>query len=430
MRSTRRDFLKQAALVGAGVCVGGRSGWSADRSPNEMLNVAVIGVAGRGASNLAAVAELTNVVALCDIDDPRLGKAAEQHPRAKTYNDFRKLLEQRDIDAVLVATPDHTHAVAAVAAMKLGKHVYCEKPLAHSVWEVRRMTETAAEQKVATQMGNQRHAAPELRQVVELLRAGVIGPVREVITWSNKVFSGGDRPTDTPPVPENVHWDLWLGPAPERPYHPTYHPRLWRGWWDFGSGNYGDMACHILDAPYWGLNLRWPTKVSAEGPPVHPESAPKWLIVNYEFPARDGQPPVKFTWYDGEKAPPRHILEGVTLPGQGALMIGEKGKILFPHGNEPARLLPEADFAGFKLPEPTLPRPQSHHAEWIHACKTGEPAASNFDYAGPLAETVMAGVVAYRVGQQLDWDGEAMRATNCPEADRLIRPRFREGWEV
>ena len=428
-QATRREFLKTSALAGVGVWAAGPA-LAKSRSPNEMLGIGIIGVGGRGGSNLQAVAATEKIVALCDVDDKQLGEAAEQFRHARKYNDFRKMLQQKDIDAVVLSTPDHTHAVAGVMAMELGKHVYCEKPLAHSVYEARILAQTAARYNVVTQMGNQRHATDRLRRVVEVIRSGAIGTIRDVVTWSSKSFSGGDRPRETPPVPEHIHWNLWLGPARKRPYHPTYIPRFWRGWWDFGTGNFGDMACHILDAPYWASNLRYPVTVEAEGPPLHAQSAPPWIIVRYGFPARGDQPPVKLTWYGGAKAPPWQTIDGVKLPSQGSLIIGEEGKLLFPHARGQVRLLPEADFADFQYPEPSLPRPESHHAEWIRGCKTGKAASSNFDYAGALAETVMAGVVAYRVGQNLEWDGAAMKATNCPQADRFIRPELYNGWTL
>lgn len=429
-RASRRQFLSTSALAGIGFWTCGRAAQAKEAGPNEKLNLGIIGVDGRGGANLAEVSQTENIVALCDIDANRLGKAAEKFPQAKKYRDFRKMLEQTGIDAVVLSTPDHTHAVAGVMAMKLGKHLYCEKPLAHSVWEARTMRDTAAAAKVATQMGNQGHAMDRLRKVVEVVRSGDIGPVHEVICWSKKKFSGGERPKETPPVPDSIDWDLWLGPAPVRPYHPTYIPFYWRGWWDFGEGNYGDMACHIIDAAYWALDLKYPTAVEAEGPPVHPECTPTALVVRYEFPARGEQPPVKLTWYDGDKAPPMPSVEGIPLPDQGSLLIGREGKILFPHHTGPIYLLPQSQFADYKVPEPMLPRPASHHQEWIAACKGGEPSYSNFNYAAALTETVMAGIVAYRTGTRLVWNGEAMKAENCPDAETFIKPAYRKGWTL
>lgn len=427
---TRRRFLESSAYAGLGVWAMGNTARGEGRSAGEKLNVAIVGAAGRGGNNLAGVAPTENIVALCDVDAQRLGKAAEPFPQATRYSDFRKMLEQQDIDAVVVSTPDHTHAVIATAAMKLGKHVYCEKPLAHSVYEARVMAETAKENKVVTQMGNQLHASDHLRRVVEIVRSGALGTVGEVLCWSNKIFSAGDRPQETPPVPGHIAWDLWIGPAPMRPYHPTYVPFYWRRWWDFGEGNYGDMACHIIDPAFWALDLDYPTKVSAEGPPVHPDGAPDRLVVKYEFPARGERPPVKLTWYDGHQAPPFAAVEGVKLPGQGSLIIGSEGKLLLPHASGPIYLLPQDKFADYKDPEPTLARPATHHLEWIHAIKSGGAAESSFAYGGRMTEAVHAGLVAYRAGKSLDWDGPNMRAKNCPEADQLIRPTYRQGWSL
>jgi predicted dehydrogenase len=328
--------------------------------------------------------------------------------------------------------------VIGVAAMKSGRPLYCEKPLAHTLHEARVMAETAAKTGVVTQLGNQGHASDRLRRVVELVRAGGIGPVREVFTWSAKTesrFSPGDRPAESNTPPAHVHWDLWLGPAPERPFHPTaYHPRNWRGWWDFGEGNFGDMACHILDAPFWALDLEYPERVSTEGPPAHPESAPPWLIVRFGFAARGTQPPVTLTWFDGTKAPPQHLIAGtrekLKLPAQGALFVGEKAKLLFPHSTGDIQLLVGTETQPVEFPEPTLPRPASHHAEWIEACKQQGRTYSSFDYGGRLTEAALAGVVAHRTGQSLQWDGRQMKAINCPQAEQFVRYEFRRGWTL
>lgn len=428
---SRREFLQQASAIGVGAWIATAGpAWGESRSANEKLNVGVIGANGRGAANLHAVAETENIVALCDVDAQRLGEAAEKHPSAARYADFRKMLDAEKLDAVLVSTPDHTHAVAAIAAMRRGLHVYCEKPLSHSVYEARRMADVARETGVVTQMGNQGHASDRLRQAVEIVQSGMLGPIRQVYCWSNKEFSGGDRPSETPPVPEHLAWDLWLGPATERPYHPTYVPFYWRGWWDFGSGNFGDMGCHIIDTPNWALNLDYPTKILAGGPPPHAESSPNALVVRYEFPERDNRPPVTLTWFDGLWAPPYEMIDDVPLPDQGCLFMGESGQLLFPHSSGDLKIFPQADFADVELPEPTLPRPVSHHAEWIEACKGRGEALSSFDYGGRMTEFILAGLVAYKLGKPLEWDGPNMQATNAPEAEALIRPAYRQGWEL
>jgi len=317
-----------------------------------------------------------------------------------------------------------------VMAMKLGKHVYCEKPLAHSLHEVRLMAETAAKMKVVTQMGNQLHSTENVIAPAELLRGGVLGTVKEVHSWSDKAFAPGDRPQDTPPVPEALDWDLWLGPAPERPYHPCYVPFNWRGWWDFGTANLGDMACHILDPIVWGLELGAVATVEAEGPAPHPESGPTWRIVRYEFVAKPGQSPVKLTWYDGGKRPPVELHPGTALPGQGSLVVGEKGTMLLLHGNS-FKLL--GALAAEPLPAVQKfrrPANYDHHGDWIEAIKTGGQAGSHFAYASMLTEIPHVGNVAYRVGKKLEWDSASLKAKNCPEADRFIRREYRKGWTL
>jgi len=425
--TTRREFLQTSALAGAGLWLAACRTIPKRRSPNELLNIAVIGVNGRGAQNLKGVSDEA-IVALCDVDENMAAKARDEFPRAKFYTDFRKMLEQSDIDAVVVSTPDHTHAPAAMMALRAGKHVYCEKPLTHSVYEARKVAQMAAKMGVATQMGTQIHAESNYRRTVEVIQKGAIGPIREVHVWVGKSWVGGDRPKETPPVPSGLHWDLWLGPAPYRPYHPTYLPATWRGWWDFGGGTLSDMACHYMDLPHWALELRHPITIEAEGPPVHPESAPAWLIVRYEYPARKDKPPVKLTWYHGGKRPP-HFAEG-KLPqwGDGVLFIGEKGWLLADYTRNV--LLPEKDFADYKRPEPFIPESIGHHREWIEACKTGKPTTCNFDYSGALAETVLLGNVAYRAGKKIEWDAKNLRIANAPDAMKFIRRDYRKGWNL
>jgi predicted dehydrogenase len=424
---SRRDFLKTAPAAGAGFWIAGRqTGFGQDKSPNAKLNVACIGVGGRGRASVDGCRNET-IVALCDVDRRQLDKAARAYPGAKVYADFRKLLEtEKSIDAVTVGTPDHVHAPASILAMKLGKHVYCEKPLAHSLHEVRMMAEVAAEKKVVTQMGNQLHSSENVIGPVEILKAGVLGRVKEVHSWSDKAFAPGDRPKDAPACPEALDWDLWLGPAPERPYHPSYVPFHWRGWWDFGTANLGDMACHILDPIVWGLGLGAVSTVEAEGPAPHPESGPPWRIVKYEFAAS----PVKLTWYDGGKRPPAELHPGATLPGQGSIVVGEKASMLLIHGGGFKMLGAAAE--GFTPPARTLPRPANsdHHGDWIQAIKTGGKAGSNFAYAAVLTEIPHVGNVAHRVGKKLEWDSKSLKATNSPEADRFIRRDYRKGWSL
>ena len=395
------------------------------------MNIGIIGAGGRGGSNAGDVSS-ENIVALCDVNENNLGAARARFPKARTYVDFRKLLdESKDLDAVVVSTTEHTHAFATLPALQLGKHVYCEKPLTHCIYEARRVTEAAAKAKVATQMGTQIHAQDNYRRVVELVQSNAIGPIRECHVWNDRDWGGGDRPKDTPPVPKYLHWDLWLGPAPERPYHPVYFPGpAWYKWWDFGNGTLSDMGSHLIDLAFWALKLRHPLTAQAEGPPVHPETAPRWVIITWEFPARGDLPPVKLTWRHGGK----HValLKKHGLPtdgwGSGQLFIGEKGMIL---SNYDRRLLfPEKQFAGFQPPKQTIPSSVGHHREWIQACKTGSPTLCNFGYSSLLVESNLLGIAAYRLGTKLEWDPENLRCPNCPAADRLIRKTYRKGWSL
>jgi predicted dehydrogenase len=427
----RREFLQGAGLAGSIVAGGVWSELRAapSQSPGEKLNIAGIGAGGMGGNDIACCAG-ENIVALCDVDDRILAQAGQQFPKAKKFNDFRVMLEKMDrgIDAVIVGTPDHIHAPASVAAMKAGKHCFCEKPLAHNVREVRIMTELARKKNLATQMGTLIHATENYRRVVEIVRGGAIGPVTEAHVFCGKDWGGGERPRETSAVPSHLHWDLWLGPAPKRPYHPCYLPAEWRRWWDFGNGTLGDMACHLMDLPYWALDLAHPVSVEAKGPPVHPETCPRALEVHYEYPARGKQPPVKLAWYDGDKRPPLLAEKQIPDWGMGILFVGAKGMLLADYGRW--ELYPKQNFAGYKPPKPSIPNSPGHHIEWILACKGGKPALCNFDYAGPLSEAVLLGTVAYRVGRKLPWDAASLTAVNCPEADQYIRRTYRKGWEL
>ncbi len=424
---SRRKFLERSIITATGVWVGTSAALARKISPNDQLNIGVIGTHNRAAQNILGV-QNQNIVAICDVDDLFLNATHERFPAAKTYNDFRKLLDQKDVEAVVVSTPDHTHAVATMAALKSGRPVYCEKPLAHSVWEIRQVTEAAARLKLPTQMGIQIHANENYRRVVELIQSGSIGAVKEVHVWCAKSWSGGERPTEQPPVPSTLHWDLWLGPAPARAYNPAYLPKDWRRWWDFGGGTLGDMACHYMDLPFWALKLHAPTTIEAEGPPIHHETTPAWLIAHYEFPARENLPAVKLTWYDGGKQPDLITSGKVPNWANGVLFVGEKGMLLADYNKK--LLLPEKDFADFKAPAEYIPTSMGHHHEWIEACKTGSATSCNFNYSGPLAETVQLGNVAYRTGQKLEWDSKALKVTNTRAADKFIRPEFRHGWKL
>ncbi len=426
---TRRVFLQQSALFAAGVCLGNRITRATGPSPNSTLGIAVVGVAGRGADNLHGVAHET-IVGLCDVDENRAGGAREHFPKARFFADYRQMLDalDKDIDAVVISTADHTHAAIAMAALKAGKHIYCEKPLTHSVYEARQLTETAARLKRVTQMGNQIHAGGNYRRVVELVQRGAIGPVREAHVWCGSVWAGGERPTDTPPVPEGLHWDLWLGPAPYRAYHPDYVPAKWRGWWDFGGGGLGDMGCHYMDLAHWALDLRHARAAEAQGPPVHPEHAPDKLTVTWDYPARGEQPAVKLTWYGGQTRPGDVARGQIPEWGAGVLFVGARGMLLANYDEH--RLLPEKDFADFQRPEPFIPDSIGHHKEWTEACKTGGPTTCGFDYTGPLTETVLLGNVAYRAGRRIEWDATHFKIPNAPEAMRYLQRPYRQGWSL
>ncbi len=433
-RLSRREMLRKTALAGVGLWAAPRRIWADSKSPNEKLNIGIIAVAGRGRANTDKVIG-ENIVALCDVDDRYLRIAAKRFPKAKKYYDFRKMLDEMDkqIDAVVVSTPDHTHAPASVMAMKMGKHCYCEKPLTHSVYEARVVAETAAKKKVATQMGTQHHASDSHHRVVELIRSGAIGPVRECHVWIGGNRGGGERPTDTPPIPPYLKWDLWLGPAPYRPYHPAYVPYKWRFWWDFGTGETGNNGVHIMDLAFWALNLRHPISVEAEGPPVHPDTTPRWMTVHYEFPARGELPPVKMMFYHAKDGPPilAEVLPKNDVPkwSSGVLFVGPKGMLLASYGKW--KLLPESrETRDFQPPQRTIPDSIGHHKEWIVACKTGSPTTCNFDYSGALTQAVLLGNVAYRAGEKLQWDAVNLKATNCPEAERYIKEKFRKGWTL
>jgi len=435
---TRRQFIHGAILSSAGYWLGCQT--TARRlSPNEKLNIGVVGVAHRGGANLSGVSG-ENIVALCDVDDILLRAAAEKFPQAKTYNDFRRMLDRKDLDAVVCSTADHTHAVVSVGALRSGRHVYCEKPLTRTVSECRIVREAARKGKLVTQMGTQIHAGTNYRRAVELVQGGAIGPVAEVHVWVNVKYGGMERPSDTPPVPPNLHWDLWLGPVAERPYHPDYLPGKWRNWWAFGTGGLGDFGCHYMDLPHWALDLRYCSSVEVvDGPPVHPETVPPWLILRYEHPARGKQPPVKLTWYHGGKQPemlPSILPEETDKKGNkkkanwssGVLFIGAKGMLLADYGRHV--LLPQKNFAGFEPPKPFINDSIGHHKEWIEACKTGGTTTCNFDYSGALAETVLLGNVAYRAGTKLEWDAAKLRTKNCPEAQQFVQHQYRKGWKI
>jgi predicted dehydrogenase len=424
---SRRRFLKGAALAaGAGPHIVPPSVLGKD-APSNRLNLAIIGIGGRGADNLKALTG-QSIVALCDVDDQRAGKAYESHPRAKKFYDFRKMFDEmeKQIDAVVISTPDHTHFHPAWWAMQRGKHVYLEKPLAHSVWEVRELTKLAADKKLATQLGAQRHALAGLRRGVEIIQSGTIGTIKECHSW---IASSRGMPAvskEVQPAPAHLEWDLWLGPAPERPYTKDLAPYNWRFWWDYGTGETGNWACHILDIPYWALGLKHPTRVEGSGPEPDAQRTPRSMATRLEYPATDKRPAVTLHWYQG--TPP--ILKTLGLDGKDMnnLYIGTEGMLLC--GFDKTRLLPEEKFKDFTKPKLSLPKTPGFYKEWLNACKGGEPASCNFDYSGPMAESALLANIAYRVQGGFDWDPVHLKPRGNAAAEKYLRTEFRKGWEI
>ncbi|HYW80686.1 MAG TPA: Gfo/Idh/MocA family oxidoreductase [Thermoguttaceae bacterium] len=474
---TRRKFLAAGTTAATALTIVPSRvlGLQGQTPPNEKLNIAGIGIGGMGRGNLNACRN-ENIVALCDVDDKYAAGTFNAFPDAARYVDYRVMFDkQKDIDAVIIATPDHTHAVITLAAMQLGNHVYCQKPLTHTVVEARKITDFArANPKIMTQMGNQGHSSEQIRQVREWIQAGAIGDVKEVHAWTDRPigdqpwsnFAVKQLPTEFPPVPETLNWDLWLGPAKQRPYHPAYVPLKWRGWLDYGTGSLGDMGCHILDPACWGLDLMNPSSVTAEvehfAPGLKDDVFPISAKVTFEFPRRVKQSyakaiaaikekygkvpesmlaeatlcPMKLVWHDGHFAVPRPSMleEGRDLPQSGAVIYGEKETILHgSHGAGGARIIPEIRMKQFKAPEKTLSRVNmGHEADWLRACKDGKPASSNFaDYGGQLTEMVLLGVAAQRTpGEKLEWDGEKLEFTNNDKANEHLHTPYREGWKL
>jgi len=441
---TRRGFLKRASAASLAISL---PAFVAPRvfGANERLDIAVIGAGGRGADDIEGL-KSQNIVALCDVDWKSAAPTFAKFPQASRHKDFRKMLDQeKGIDAVVVATPDHTHAVATAAALQHGKHVYCEKPLTRTVFEARSIAKAARQAKVATQMGNQGMAFEGNRLINEWIAAGAIGPVREVHVWSDRPTRRGqregwwpqavERPKDTPAIPDTLDWDLWLGPAPFRPYHPAYVPFRWRGWWDFGSGGLGDMGIHNLAPVFSALQLGPPTSVHACSTPVYPESLPAASMVHYAFPARGEMPPVNVHWYDGGLVParPEELEDDRELDREdGILFVGDKGKMLVEGwGGEKPRLIPAARDQAYQRPPKTLPRSIGHYEEWIEACTKSTPTRSSFDFAGPLTEAVLLGTVSVRLGgEKLYWDAANLKVTNVPEANELLHYSYRKGWSL
>jgi predicted dehydrogenase len=436
---TRRDFLAASAgaLATAPACLRAQDS-------NNRLNIAIIGSGGRGGSNLTSVGS-ENIVALCDVNQGAMDAAGARFPKARKERDFRRLFDhQREFDAVVVSTCEHTHAFATMLALRHNKHVYCEKPLTHGVWEARRIREVAAQTKVATQMGIQIHATENYRRVVELVRAQVVGPIREAHVWVNRAWGWqtaeaakrhGDiihtmeRPKEAMPVPAGLDWELWLGPAPHRPFHSVYFPGpRWYRWWDFGNGTMSDLGSHWNDMPFWALKLDAPRTVEAFGPAPHAEIAPASMTAHYEYGPRGDLPACTLTWYQGTDKPQIWKDGGIPQWTNGVLFIGSEGMLLADYGQHV--LLPEDRFRDFKRPEPFIPDSPGQQQEWVRACKTGAPTGSPFSYAGLLTEANHLGNVAFRAGRKLEWDSQSLRVTNVPEANQYLGREPRQGWHL
>jgi len=440
-RVTRRSFLaaSAAAPFAAPAIVRGRN-------LNDKLRVASIGSGGRGGHNLGQVAPETEVTVLCDVNGKNLEAAALKHPGAEKFVDFRQVFDKahKQFDAVLVSTCEHTHAFATLPALQLKKHVYCEKPLTHNIYEARKIREAAATAGVATQMGIQIHATENYRKVVELIWSGAIGPVREAHVWVSRAWGlqakekadqykdivfVENRPAQADPIPAGLDWRLWLGPAKDRPFNNVYFPGpKWYRWWDFGSGTMSDLGSHWNDLPFWALKLKAPRTIEAFGPPAHPEIAPASMTAVYEYDARGDMPAVKLSWHQGENKPEIWKQGGIDQLGNGVLFIGDKGMLLADYGKH--KLLPEDKFKDFATPAPTIPRVSSHHQEWLAACRSGAKCSADFEYSGLLTEANHLGNVAYRAGKKITWDAAAMKCPDAPEADQFIKREYRDGWTM
>jgi hypothetical protein len=443
-KSSRRQFLATMATATAAVATFPSLARAQDA--NSKLNIAIIGVGGAGGFKMDHIARSENIVALCDVSEAAMNVAAAKHPNAKKYTDYRKLYEHaNDFDAVVVSTPEHTHAFATLPALQLGKHVLCEKPLAYNIWETRVIREAAAKTKLATQMGIQIHAGDNYRRVVELVESGAIGPVKEAHVWVGRAWgwqsdeaakknhdlvSVRERPDGSSPVPPGLDWDLWLGPAPYRPFHEVYFPGpKWYRWWDFGNGTMSDLGSHWNDLPFWALKLHAPLTVEAFGPAAHPEIAPASMRAVYEYGARGDLPPVTLTWYQGEEKPEIWKTGGIPQWDSGVLFVGTEGRMILANYDSHL-LLPEVVFKDFKRPEPYIAKSIGHYDEWVRACKTGEPTTCNFEYSGWLTEANHLGNVAFRVGEKIHWDSVNMKVTNTDKAAPFIRREYRKGWNL
>ncbi|MDI6697507.1 MAG: Gfo/Idh/MocA family oxidoreductase [Candidatus Saccharicenans sp.] len=451
---SRREFLGKTAASAAGFMIVPRHVIGAQKdkkkkAPSDTLNIGCVGVGGKGFSDVQSVSS-ENIVALCDVDatmmekfltsDHHLPEHKAKYEKAHIYRDFREMLErEKTIDAITVSTPDHTHAAIAMMAIKMGKHVFVQKPLTHTVKEARLLRQEAEKRNLVTQMGNQGHSKEGARLICEWIWDGAIGPVREVHVWTNRPIwpQGIEAPKEIPSCPPTLSWDLWLGPAPWRPYHPAYCPFNWRGWWDFGTGALGDMGAHLIDQPFWALKLGAPIRVQASSTKFTRDSYPLAEIVSYEFPERDGLPPVKLVWYDGGLMPPRpkELPKGRRLgdDGGGCLFVGDKGLLVCSTYGENPRLLPDELMRDYKRPEKTIPRSPGIHEEWIAAIKEGKKSTTDFSYSGPLTEMMLLGNIALRFKDDnvvLEWDSQNFQFTNLPEANQYLHKEYRSGWEL
>ena len=464
----RRKFIYYSALAAGAASLGSHAASQPRRvSANDKMNIAGIGAGGKGGGDLRCC-EGENIVALCDVNEASAAAARRKYPQAKFYKGFRVMLEkEKSIDAVDIATPDHMHAIIAATAIRMGKHVYCQKPLTHDVYEARLLRDLAREHKVATQMGNQGSASDGLRRAVEVVHAGLIGPVRQAYVWTNRPVwrQGLERPAGSDPVPAGVDWDLWLGTAPWRPFkakwpeevpgsrRDVYQAWVWRGWFDFGTGALGDMACHTVNWPFRALKLEYPTEIEAQCSGLTREMYPKNSKIRFEFPARGEQPPVTLWWFDGGNKPPKEVTSNVVslldqVSGSGCILVGEKGELFSPDDGDgdfrffaklkdDKELTRATEHEAVKAIPQTIPRntfkggtDERQHQEWIAACKGGAPAYSNFDVAAYLTEIMLLGCVALRTGKKLEWDGPKMHARNAPEALQYVRREYRKGWKL
>jgi predicted dehydrogenase len=448
---TRREFIGRSAATAAGFMIIPRHvlGGTGYKAPSDTLNIGCIGVGGKGSSDIRSVST-ENIVALCDVDGRQMADfLASEHntpeqkamyEKANKYKDFRVLLDkEKNLDAVTVTTPDHTHAVIALNAIRRGKHVFVQKPLTHTIKEARHLAQAAKEAGIISQMGNQGHAGEGGRLINEWIWDGAIGDIREVLCWTNRPIwpQGIEAPKETPAVPDELEWDIWLGPAPYRPYHPAYHPFSWRGWWDFGTGALGDMGAHILDHPFWALKLGHPKYVQASSTQFTEDSYPVAEVVTYDFPARGKMPPVRLKWYDGGVMPPRpeELEDGRMMgdSGGGGLFVGDKGKLMYSTYGRNPRIIPESKMREYQRPEKTIPRSPGIHEEWVEAIKKGTKSTSDFSYSGTLTEVMLLGNVAVATKEhntKLEWDSENMEFKNLPEANEFLHMEYREGWSL